>query len=92
MDGNIQGAPDTAKIFRSAFKGVLISAGGYSREDSMQAVESGTSDAIAFGRYYISNPDLVERLKANAPFNKYDRSTFYGGAEKGYTDYPTLEK
>jgi N-ethylmaleimide reductase len=90
MDDNIEGAPDTAKIFRAAFQGVLISAGGYGREDAIRAVESGTADAIAFGRHYISNPDLVERLKVNAPFNKYDRNTFYGGAEKGYTDYPTL--
>jgi N-ethylmaleimide reductase len=90
MDDNIEGAPDTAKIFRAAFKGVLISAGGYGRKDAITAVESGTADAIAFGRHYIANPDLVERLKADAPLNKYDRKTFYGGAEKGYTDYPTL--
>jgi N-ethylmaleimide reductase len=90
MDGNIEGAPDTAQIFRSAFKGVLISAGGYGREDAIKAVESGSADAVAFGRFYISNSDLVQRLKTNAPFNKYDRNTFYGGAEKGYTDYPTI--
>ncbi len=90
MDGNIEGAPDTAEIFREAFKGVLISAGGYTREDALNSVESGKVDAVAFGRLYISNPDLPQRLKANAPLNRYDRNTFYGGAEKGYTDYPKL--
>jgi N-ethylmaleimide reductase len=89
-DSNIAGAPDTAEIFRGAFKGVLISAGGYDRESAVLAVKKGVADAVAFGRLYISNPDLVERLKVEAPLNKYDRSTFYGGAEKGYTDYPTL--
>jgi len=89
-DSNIAGAPDTAEIFRGAFKGVLISAGGYDRESALLAVKKGVADAVAFGRLYISNPDLVEKLKVDAPLNKYDRATFYGGAEKGYTDYPTL--
>lgn len=89
-DSNIAGAPDTAEIFRGAYKGTLISAGGYDRESAIHAVKKGVADAVAFGRLYISNPDLVERLKTNAPLNKYDRATFYGGAEKGYTDYPTL--
>ncbi len=46
---------------------------------------------MAFGKLYIANPDLVERLKADAPLNTPDQGTFYGGAEKGYTDYPTLQ-
>jgi N-ethylmaleimide reductase len=53
-------------------------------------VSSGQADAVAFGRLYISNPDLAERFAQNAALTPYDRSTFYGGAEKGYTDYPSL--
>lgn len=80
-------APCTADIFRKSFKGVLISAGGYDSVSAKQAVESGKVDAVAFGRYFISNPDLPERIKAGIEFTKYDRNTFYGGTEKGYTDY-----
>ncbi len=47
-------------------------------------------DAVAFGRIFIANPDLPKRIKINAPLNPYDRATFYGGNEKGYTDYPAL--
>jgi N-ethylmaleimide reductase len=90
QDGNISGTPDTAKVFRSAFKGVLISAVGYDRADAMAAVSEGRADAVAFGRLFISNPDLPARLESNRDLNAYDRSTFYGGAEKGYTDYPSL--
>jgi N-ethylmaleimide reductase len=84
------GAPCTSEIFRRAFDGVFISAGGYDRERAMQAVASGQADAVAFGRLFIANPDLPERLRHNAPLNPYDRSTFYGGDQKGYTDYPSL--
>ena len=82
--------PNTSQLFRNAFKGIFISAGGYTADDAKQAVESGKVDAVAFGRIYIANPDLVERLKTNAPLNPYNRATFYGGGEKGYTDYPFL--
>jgi len=83
-------AVNIAEIFRKSFKGVLISAGGYSPETAKEAVESGLSDAVAFGRLYISNPDLVRRVEEEKELNKYDRATFYGGAEKGYTDYNFL--
>lgn len=81
-------APSTSQLFRKAFKGVFLSAGGYTRDNAMEVVAKSEADAIVFGRYYISNPDLAERLQKNFPLNPYDRSTFYGGAEKGYTDYP----
>jgi N-ethylmaleimide reductase len=90
QDGNIADAPEAAKIFRKAFNGVLISAGGYARNDAMRAVEEGRVDAVAFGRLFISNPDLPKRLKHDSQLNAYDRSTFYGGGDKGYTDYPEL--
>jgi N-ethylmaleimide reductase len=48
------------------------------------------ADLVAFGRAYISNPDLVERLRTGGPLNAWDKTTFYGGGAKGYTDYPAL--
>jgi N-ethylmaleimide reductase len=89
-DGNIPDAPQTSRIFRDAFKGVLISAGGYDRADALRVVAEGMADAVAFGRIFIANPDLPERLRKDSPLNRYERATFYGGGEKGYTDYPTL--
>lgn len=84
-------APRTAELFRRSFDGAMISAGGYDRQSAMDAVAQGLADAIAFGRLFISNPDLPHRLRLGAPLTPYDRSTFYGGAEKGYIDYPSLE-
>jgi N-ethylmaleimide reductase len=62
---------------------------GYDLPLAQQALADG-ADLVAFGKSYIANPDLVARLKAGGPFNAPDKSTFYGGGEKGYTDYPTL--
>ena len=56
----------------------------------MEVLEEGLADAVAYGRLYISNPDLAERFEKNAPLNPYNRATFYGGGEVGYTDYPAL--
>jgi N-ethylmaleimide reductase len=88
-------APEVANLgaqhLRPIFKNTLISAGGYDRETGNQAIAAGYADLIAYGRLYISNPDLAERFAHNAPLNAYDRSTFYGGTEKGYIDYPALE-
>ncbi|HEY9808312.1 MAG TPA: alkene reductase [Halomicronema sp.] len=80
-----------SEYFRSIFKGTIIAASGYNQELAEAAIKAGNADLIAFGRFYIANPDLVERFALNAPLNPYDRSTFYGGDERGYTDYPTLE-
>ena len=63
---------------------------GYDRDMAQEALASGRADIVAFGRAFISNPDLVERLKQNAPLNELNRDTLYGGGAKGYTDYPTL--
>lgn len=65
---------------------------GYNRDMAIESVENGTADLIAFGKPFISNPDLVERLEKNLPLNTPDQSTFYGGSAKGYVDYPALEK
>jgi N-ethylmaleimide reductase len=85
-------APRTAEIFRRAFKGVLVSAGGYSASTAESTIANGLADAIAFGRLFIANPDLPKRFELGAPLNAYDRATFYGGKEKGYTDYPTFDE
>lgn len=68
----------------------LISAGGHLQESGEIALALGEADAIAFGRQFIANPDLPERFARGAVLNKYDRATFYGGDERGYTDYPVL--
>lgn len=69
---------------------LLISAGGHDRASAEAALHSGNADLVAFGRLFVSNPDLPARFEAGASLNAYDRSTFYGGDERGYTDYPFL--
>jgi N-ethylmaleimide reductase len=64
---------------------------GYDFELANKALAAGSADLIAFGKPFISNPDLVERLRRGAPLNEWDKATFYGGGAKGYTDYPALE-
>lgn len=86
-----QEAPYVSSIFKKYFQGILISAGGYTPQTAKLAIEDGMADAVAFGRFFISNPDLPVRIKNNFPLSPYNRSTFYGGADKGYTDYPCHE-
>ena len=76
--------------FRQMFKGPLIGAGGFTPETAQSAIMQGHYDLIAFGRWFISNPDLPARLRLGAPLNVYDRPSFYGGGAGGYTDYPDL--
>ncbi|MFC4171231.1 alkene reductase [Microvirga sp. GCM10011540] len=83
-------APDVAALFKNAFGGAIISAGGFQPATARAAVASGKSDAVAFGRSFIANPDLPERIRKGAPLNKHNRATFYGGGAEGYTDYPFL--
>lgn len=73
---------------KDAFGGVYIANEGFTKETAEQAIADGVADAVAFGKPIIANPDLVERFKNNVPLNEWDASTFYGGTEKGYTDYP----
>ncbi|KAH7135367.1 hypothetical protein B0J11DRAFT_158012 [Dendryphion nanum] len=73
----------------------FFSAGGWNDTNCWGTLESGDYDALVMGRYFLSTPDLVERLKLGRPLNKYDRSTFYGPFEdraKGYTDYSAWEE
>ena len=82
--------PSTAALFRPLYQGNIIAAGGFDRSGAEAVVSSGHAEAIAFGRLFISNPDLPERLEIDAPLNPYDRKTFYGGGAKGYVDYTYL--
>lgn len=83
-------APITSEMFRAAFQGKFITAGGYDQAMGEKVLEEDLADAVAYGRLYIANPDLAERFEQGAPLNPYNRATFYGGNEAGYTDYPTL--
>ncbi|CAM3170983.1 alkene reductase [Legionella anisa] len=75
---------------RKEFNGPWMVNNGYTLEMATEAVSSGYADLVAFGRYFISNPDLVGRFRKNAPLNEFDRATLYGGGTKGYTDYPRM--
>lgn len=85
-------SPGSLLPMRKAFSGTFIAAGGYDREDGNNAVAEGRADLIAYGRWFLSNPDLPKRFELNAHLNKYDRNTFYtSDPVVGYTDYPFLE-
>jgi len=75
---------------RDRFTGTLIVNGGYDLDKSNAVLSSHKADLVAFGTLYIANPDLPQRFALNAPLNPADPSTFYGGGEKGYIDYPFL--
>jgi 2,4-dienoyl-CoA reductase-like NADH-dependent reductase (Old Yellow Enzyme family) len=84
-------APALTPALKKAFGGCLIANEQFTKESAGRVLEEGTADAVAFGRAYIANPDLVERFKRDTPLNKLDMETLYGGGPKGYTDYPILE-
>ncbi|WP_435953451.1 alkene reductase [Dryocola sp. BD626] len=75
---------------RDRFSGVIVGAGAYTPEKAEDLIVKGLIDAVAFGRDYIANPDLVERLHRKAELNPQRPESFYGGGAEGYTDYPTL--
>lgn len=80
--------PVAAHQLRRIFNGPIIAAGGFERDSAEAIVDGGDADLVAFGRHFAANPDLVERLRRNLPLAPHDRDTFYGGNERGYTDYP----
>ncbi|WP_339526544.1 alkene reductase [Pseudomonas sp. EA_35y_Pfl2_R111] len=86
-------APDLPESFRrdvrANFSGKILYAGRYTAERGERLIEAGLADLIAFGRPFIANPDLPERIANGWPLNPLDPATVYGGAEKGLTDYPT---
>merc|ERR1719233_565032 len=87
--------PLTNEKYRDIYKGTLMACGGFTPSTAAAALENGHYDLIAFGRWFLSNPDLPERIRTGAPLNEYNRKTFYtatafGGGEEGYTDYPDM--
>jgi N-ethylmaleimide reductase len=76
--------------FRKLFAGPVIGAGGFTPVAARKAIVEQGYDAIAFGRWFLANPDLPERLRRGAPLNVYERASFYGGGGQGYVDYPFL--
>lgn len=95
VEGATGGPRDVAPDFsfaelRQRYSGTWMVNNGYDRALASEVVAQGKADLVAFGRPFISNPDLVERLRLGAPLNELDRDTLYGGGAKGYVDYPTL--
>ncbi|NIX77774.1 alkene reductase [Microvirga terricola] len=96
IEGVTQGDRNAVNVdygdLRRSFRGAYIANNNYDRAMAAEAIASGRADLVAFGRLYISNPDLVERFQLNAKLSEPDRPTFYGGDDHGYTDYPTLQE
>ncbi len=86
------GADSLGPRLKKAFGGPYIANEGFTADSTQAALNEGWADAVAFGKAFIANPDLPERLRLNAPLNEPDPSTFYGPDAHGYTDYPTLEQ
>ena len=81
--------PVAARLIRQHFRGTIIAAGGFKRDSAEAILQAGDADLVAFGRDFIANPDLPERLRRDLPLNAYDRPSFFGGGnEVGYVDYP----
>lgn len=93
VEGQTQGENEASgfdfKALHETYGGRYIANNSYDRQMALDAVASGHADMVAFGRPFISNPDLVQRLRLNKPLAEPDRNTFYGGGAEGYTDYPT---
>ncbi len=89
LEGDIRHGANVVELgwLRDAYKGVLITNGGYDKARGNQTIEDDLADAVAYGAIYVSNPDLVERFKIDAPLNEVDPSVFYTQDAKGYTDY-----
>ncbi|WP_436871941.1 alkene reductase [Acinetobacter haemolyticus] len=77
---------------RKIYSGNYIANGGYDAERAEAAILNGDTDLVSFGSLFLANPDLPERFRLGAPLNQPDRTTFYQGEERGYTDYPTLNQ
>ena len=77
--------------YRDIYTGTIITNGGYDRDTGNQVIQEGKADLVSYGKCFLANPDLPKRFEANQPLNAPDESTFYGGDEKGYTDYPFIE-
>ncbi|WP_017733238.1 alkene reductase [Nafulsella turpanensis] len=90
---DIPGAePNIAKRYRPIYKGTLIINGGFDQEKGNRVIEEGNADLVAYGKLFISNPDLPKRFELGAELSDWDSDTFYTPGAKGYTDYPVLEE
>lgn len=92
-DRDVAATPDAPRVLavaRRRFPGLLIAAGGYDAARAVRALTDGDCDLVAFGRAFISNPDLPERFRRGADLAPWDRRTFYAGGARGYVDYPTM--
>lgn len=89
-DDPLQMAIDTAKHYRSIYKGTLMINKGFTREAAERALQDDIADLVSFGVPYIANPDLVERFERNIRLNDANRATFYTPGAEGYIDYPTI--
>jgi 2,4-dienoyl-CoA reductase-like NADH-dependent reductase (Old Yellow Enzyme family) len=78
-------------LLKHRFNGPLISNEGFTKDSAQETISQGWADAIAFGNDYIANPDLVERLRNNAPLNTVRADTTYTHGAEGYSDYPALQ-
>jgi N-ethylmaleimide reductase len=97
IEGDTGGTREVAggfdlQVLRQAFDGLFMANNGYDMELAQKTLKAKRADLIAFGRPFISNPDLVERLRVGAPLNEPDKNTMYGGGAEGYTDYPTMDE
>jgi N-ethylmaleimide reductase len=81
----------SCRKLRNIFKGPYMANGRFDRDRAELDLVNGEVDLVSFGRLYIANPDLPRRFSENAPLSEPDQSTYYGGAEEGYTDYPPLQ-
>jgi N-ethylmaleimide reductase len=94
LDHSAMGAPAVPaalkRRLRETFQGPFILAGGFDASTAEAALQAGQADLIAFGRPFLANPDLVQRMQAGAALNALDMATLYTADAKGYTDYPTL--
>ncbi len=86
-----QNVPSAAKLFRPMWHSALIAAGNFRGDSANEMLAEGHADAIAFGRLFIANPDLPERLRTGAPLTPYNRATFYTKGAEGYLDYPRTD-
>lgn len=84
------GSDRVTPMIRERYDGPLMVNDGYSPEAAEAVLERGEADLVSFGKLYLANPDLPERIHRDGPYNEPDVATFYGGGVEGYTDYPTL--
>ncbi len=91
-DDSQQVSEAAIKSMRDVFDSAFIINGGFTPEEATEWIDAGHADAVAFGRLFIANPDLVERIGQDADLNEPDQDTFYGGGAEGYVDYPTLRR